>query len=169
MSVVDKTTQRADELRSQITRVEAELAKLKEQLAKLGAGPGEGPATKPDSTPPSDWKWPLSQAEYDRYGRQLLIPSVGVQGMEDRNPPQGDCWLTLTYMTQGRSDSDGRPPSSSVPAGWAARRLPTLRVRGLVESVSATVTWSRRQTYTDRSDMLRSAWGGPRLRAWLSF
>lgn len=26
------------------------------------------------------WKWPLSAQEYDRYGRQLVLPNVGIQG-----------------------------------------------------------------------------------------
>jgi hypothetical protein len=43
-----------------------------EQLAQTVAGElGDAP----------ERKWPLSQEEYSRYGRQMIVPSVGIQGM----------------------------------------------------------------------------------------
>lgn len=29
---------------------------------------------------PNDWKWPLSSDDYQRYGRQLIMPEMGLQG-----------------------------------------------------------------------------------------
>lgn len=31
--------------------------------------------------PPRDWKWPLREDEYERYGRQLIISAIGVKGL----------------------------------------------------------------------------------------
>lgn len=30
---------------------------------------------------PRNWKWPLREDEYERYGRQLIIPSIGIKGL----------------------------------------------------------------------------------------
>jgi adenylyltransferase/sulfurtransferase len=77
----------AQELREQIARAEAELKALKEQLADAesdgNARVGSEHVTQtPVETGLGDrqWKWPLKADEYERYGRQLILPSVGVEG-----------------------------------------------------------------------------------------
>ena len=67
---MEKANSRAQELRGQIARAEEELNALKGQLARIESE-GEGDA---------DRKWPLRAEEYDRYGRQLILPGVGVEG-----------------------------------------------------------------------------------------
>lgn len=73
-----------DDLRQRIAATEAQLASLKEDLAALeqksnaaenveGVYNGKG-VTK------TDRKWPLSLEEYKRYGRQMVVPQVGIQG-----------------------------------------------------------------------------------------
>ncbi|KAJ9157620.1 Adenylyltransferase and sulfurtransferase uba4 [Pleurostoma richardsiae] len=73
----------ARELREQISRAEKELKSLREQLSRLESEENEGGKTVTEpaldtSSPP--WKWPLAAEDYERYGRQLIIPSVGVKG-----------------------------------------------------------------------------------------
>lgn len=60
-----------DHLRREIALRESELADLKSQLALA-----ESSKRAQDTTQP--WKWPLSQEEYDRYGRQMIVPSFGL-------------------------------------------------------------------------------------------
>lgn len=98
-SGVGTTCMSAEALRAQIAAAEADLASLRQQLAAVEScqvrhGEAEEEAvaapaavatqttTAPTATQPQDdtWKWPLSAAEYERYGRQLLIPSIGVAG-----------------------------------------------------------------------------------------
>lgn len=69
-------------LRQQITRAEKELATLKAKLEEVEAS-SNGPATlggKDVDITSATWKWPLREEEYARYGRQLILPSVGIQG-----------------------------------------------------------------------------------------
>ena len=71
----------AEALRKQIATAEAELKKLRAQLAQVeadaviqkteGLSLNEHPVTK---------KWPLLPEEYKRYGRQMIVPSIGIQG-----------------------------------------------------------------------------------------
>lgn len=72
---------RAQQLRAQIAKAEEELKSLKEQLAQAEAQETEAAATAASgSINGSTWKWPLQAEEYDRYGRQLILPNVGIQG-----------------------------------------------------------------------------------------
>ncbi|KAF6804312.1 molybdenum cofactor biosynthetic protein [Colletotrichum sojae] len=64
---------RLEDLRRQVAEAEKELQNLKEQLATA-----ENEEAARDSATP--WKWPLQANEYERYGRQLIIPAVGVKG-----------------------------------------------------------------------------------------
>jgi hypothetical protein len=85
---------RSSTLRSRISGLEAELTKLKQELAQVEAetltnyAHGEvidakvmsklslnGSSVTPEQT------WPLSAEEYKRYGRQMIVPSVGIQGL----------------------------------------------------------------------------------------
>ena len=73
---MDGAKRSAEQLREQIAKAEEELKLLKAQLAEA-----EGVATDfPSSASQNSWKWPLKAEEYQRYGRQLILPAVGVQG-----------------------------------------------------------------------------------------
>ncbi|CAJ2501606.1 Uu.00g044590.m01.CDS01 [Anthostomella pinea] len=84
----DAATHKAEELRRQISRTEKELQDLRAQLQELESSStngrhdhipeesGSGTATAP--APGS--KWPLKEEEYARYGRQLILPSIGING-----------------------------------------------------------------------------------------
>jgi adenylyltransferase/sulfurtransferase len=41
--------------------------------------------SQPDEAPPSKRRWPLEPNEYKRYGRQLIMPEVGLQGRPARS------------------------------------------------------------------------------------
>lgn len=71
----------AEVLRDKIRKVEVELDQLRAQLNKV-----EQAEKKADVQPSEDdqtgerKRWPLSQEEYSRYGRQMIMPSIGLQG-----------------------------------------------------------------------------------------
>ena len=81
-----------EELRREIARQERQLVILKEQLAFLEAGtagnssiPSPGDASSQESDISNgqrniSWPWPLKAEEYTRYGRQLILPEIGLQG-----------------------------------------------------------------------------------------
>lgn len=76
----------AQALREQILATEAQLHKLKNELAQVEASAGargfsnsslsESPVTQQNGK-----RWPLSEEEYKRYGRQMIVPSIGIQGL----------------------------------------------------------------------------------------
>lgn len=76
-SDMEAATTSASALRAQIAATEQELGKLKEQLAKIE----EKETSTNEVEKPVTSKWPLSQEEYTRYGRQMIVPSIGIQGM----------------------------------------------------------------------------------------
>jgi adenylyltransferase/sulfurtransferase len=80
---MDAATQSAEALKKQIITTEEQLKRLKEQLVAVeaqssieravdGLGLRAGPVTT--------GKWPLDLEEYKRYGRQMIVPSIGIQG-----------------------------------------------------------------------------------------
>lgn len=84
----------AAELKELIAKTESELATLRKELAQVevaeqedteshdGAGNGTVAAAASDAgVINGEWKWPLSAQEYDRYGRQLILPNVGIHGV----------------------------------------------------------------------------------------
>ncbi|KAI1353025.1 ThiF family protein [Xylaria sp. FL0043] len=82
---MDPVADKIERLKAQISKTEVELQQLRTQLAELEAlppSPSSGaPAVQNGSTEPSqEWKWPLKEEEYARYGRQLILPSVGIKG-----------------------------------------------------------------------------------------
>ncbi|KAI0817186.1 ThiF family protein [Xylaria sp. FL0064] len=82
---MDPVADKIERLKAQISQTEVELLQLRTQLAELEAlppSPSSGtPAVQNESTePPQEWKWPLKEEEYARYGRQLILPSVGIKG-----------------------------------------------------------------------------------------
>lgn len=103
---MEPASQTAEQLRRRIAEAEDELKTLREQLAQLepaekkGEDNGniENPPQVPERQSPERrktgapvkpieqaeaeaWKWPLSEEEYERYGRQLILPQVGINGM----------------------------------------------------------------------------------------
>lgn len=73
----------AQALRQLILATELRLENLKEELAKVETrGPRHGRAEeRPDELESlKDSKWPLTAEEYLRYGRQMIVPSIGIQG-----------------------------------------------------------------------------------------
>jgi adenylyltransferase/sulfurtransferase len=77
---METASTQAEALRAQIIATEIQLGNLKKQLAEVEA-------KEPNSK--NDWevqenshgsKWPLSQEEYKRYGRQMIVPNIGIQG-----------------------------------------------------------------------------------------
>jgi adenylyltransferase/sulfurtransferase len=80
---MDKVTSRAEALRRQIAVTEEELGRLKEQLAAVEGKQLEnvnGLSSRDGPSPLSEGRWPLSAEEYRRYGRQMIVPNVGIQG-----------------------------------------------------------------------------------------
>lgn len=90
-------------LRKEIVDREAELALLKRRLSRAESQeyPEDAAITVPNGrtvTPPdyaalapsqvtsgpnatnSSWRWPLSREEYQRYGRQMITPEIGLEG-----------------------------------------------------------------------------------------
>jgi len=77
-------------LKSQIIEREEELQRLKNQLAELESSStrllseteaeAEAQPTTTAPAPAPEWKWPFREEEYARYGRQLILPSVGING-----------------------------------------------------------------------------------------
>ncbi|KAK7989160.1 hypothetical protein PG989_009475 [Apiospora arundinis] len=67
---------RAEQLRLQITKAEAELRELRSQLSQAETRKDEERAPAIEDP----WKWPLQPQEYERYARQLILPNVGIAG-----------------------------------------------------------------------------------------
>lgn len=90
MEVVDDAIQ---SLRAQIRNTEDQLKQLKRQLEEAEQRKEEGNAKDeeqqfpaiPLSNNPSQanghWPWPLQPDEYKRYGRQMILPEIGLQGL----------------------------------------------------------------------------------------
>ncbi|KAH6671376.1 molybdenum cofactor synthesis protein-like protein [Halenospora varia] len=74
----------AEALKQQIAATEKELRSLKDQLARVEAQAHDATRSvveEPEKrSPVTQRKWPLSQEEYKRYGRQMIVPNVGIQG-----------------------------------------------------------------------------------------
>ncbi|OAQ95536.1 molybdenum cofactor biosynthetic protein (CnxF) [Purpureocillium lilacinum] len=71
-----------DHLRREIARRETELAELKSRLA---VAESEERAQKQQHERDDDgggetaWRWPLEEHDYERYGRQMIVPGFGLQ------------------------------------------------------------------------------------------
>lgn len=82
---MESANARAETLRNQIENAEKTLQELKKQLAEIEP---QGKAKQPHDhvqaqTPPErDVKaWPLTQEEYSRYGRQMIVSTIGIKGL----------------------------------------------------------------------------------------
>jgi hypothetical protein len=67
----------AEALKKQIAEMECQLEALKEQLTKVEASQLANGRPMEDK----ETEWPLLLEEYKRYGRQMILPSIGIQGM----------------------------------------------------------------------------------------
>ena len=79
-------------LRSRVALLESELLDVKQQLSIVeqlamvsNAAPMIQPSKQsagaiPASAAGTEWTWPLEAEEYIRYGRQMIMPEVGLQG-----------------------------------------------------------------------------------------
>ncbi|KAI1465645.1 adenylyltransferase [Daldinia caldariorum] len=87
---MDSITDKAQQLRHKISQAEKELQDLRRQLEEIEESNSQSQDTNQQfgSTSESEntkhelpeWKWPLSEEEYSRYGRQLILPTVGIKG-----------------------------------------------------------------------------------------
>lgn len=71
---MDFSSNKVQVLKEQIAATEKDLVRLKEQLVSLEENKSKGE----DETKTS--KWPLTPEEYLRYGRQMIVPSIGMEG-----------------------------------------------------------------------------------------
>lgn len=77
METVEAT---AEALKKQINAAEQELAVLKQQLHQVNSRrPQVTHHEQPDGLEET-YPWPLSDDEYKRYGRQMIVPHMGIQG-----------------------------------------------------------------------------------------
>jgi adenylyltransferase/sulfurtransferase len=74
---MESATTTAEALRAQIIATEIQLDSLKRQLTEIEEKESN---TQNDVEPSHPSKWPLSQEEYKRYGRQMIVPGIGIQG-----------------------------------------------------------------------------------------
>ncbi|KAI1095017.1 adenylyltransferase [Rostrohypoxylon terebratum] len=86
---MDSIPDKAEQLRHKITQVEKELQDLRRQLSelesstvdpKLDQGSGSTLDHNQVAKTVPGWRWPLKEEEYSRYGRQLILPTVGIKG-----------------------------------------------------------------------------------------
>lgn len=107
MSAADREAENSA-LRQRVRQLEAELAAVR-------------------TAPP---KWDLELAEYTRYGRQLIMPEIGLEGA---------CvcvcvWQWTDWRTQASCGSSARGSWSSASAAWAVPRLRIWRAPGSARS-----------------------------------
>ncbi|PWY79304.1 sulfurtransferase uba4 [Aspergillus heteromorphus CBS 117.55] len=79
---MDDLEQTCASLRAQIAATEAQLAGLKRdlQIAEQAAVAQKTQDPNPTNDRSPARKWPLLEDEYRRYGRQMIVPQLGIQG-----------------------------------------------------------------------------------------
>lgn len=86
---MESISDKAEQLRHKITQAEKELQDLRRQLSELESSTADpkldqGFGLTSDynyvTKTVTEWKWPLREEEYSRYGRQLILPTVGIKG-----------------------------------------------------------------------------------------
>ena len=107
-------SEEVDEIRRKIKKQEEELQSLKKQLAdaqNLRHESREEPFLQQggvkhspniDGEVKTEWGWPLDPDEYTRYGRQMILPSVGLQGFYVRSGYKASHVLTTLCTGQLR-------------------------------------------------------------------
>lgn len=88
LTTMESANASAEALKRQIEATEAELSKLRAQLAQVEAGCAtQSTSNLSINAPPgfvaqdAEKKWPLLPEEYKRYGRQMIVPSIGIKGI----------------------------------------------------------------------------------------
>ena len=83
--IMDSVSQRAEALKLQIASTETQLANLKAQLASIEEPNSHNPPSPATENltiqSQTKSKWPLTSEEYQRYGRQMIVPKIGIQGL----------------------------------------------------------------------------------------
>jgi adenylyltransferase/sulfurtransferase len=77
---MESATTTVEALRAQITATELQLDSLKKQLAQIEKNEFDLRNASESQENSHRSKWPLSQEEYKRYGRQMIVPGIGIQG-----------------------------------------------------------------------------------------
>lgn len=75
-----------DKLLAELAAARATVARLEAALDAVNLDRGddeERPAPRPRKAAARDW--PLDLREYMRYGRQMMLPQIGLQGDESRS------------------------------------------------------------------------------------
>lgn len=86
--IMDSATKTAESLRIQIAATEEQLKKLRDQLSEVESQNAEASSQELEQPGPvTHGKWPLTSEEYKRYGRQMIVPNIGIQG-----------FILLTYL-----------------------------------------------------------------------
>lgn len=73
-------------LRAQISATEAHLAGLKRDLAdaeKVAQSTRPTNDEQDERRKGTEYRWPLLQEEYRRYGRQMIVSQIGLEGKRD--------------------------------------------------------------------------------------
>lgn len=120
-----------EKLRSQIVQLEKQLASLKMDLAKAESSQlSEFPANRIVTTPcnsdlapyqsaasksSSDWTWPLDIDEYKRYGRQMIMPEIGLKGWMSKPS------LTKTQAERFHTHRPAQTEERLRPSSWSRR------------------------------------------------
>lgn len=116
---MNHTPEAVHALRLQIQGLEDELISVKRQLADAEAvelsqasqpiGPSTATPTDADMsaaqpTPgkneANDWRWPLDADEYRRYGRQMIMPEIGLEGSLPTIKPRDRARRLMPFSTQ---------------------------------------------------------------------
>jgi len=78
---MEAANMRAEALRHQIEAAEKELRNLKDELARIEEKSDTNGHNGDTSDEISEGNnWPFSPEEYLRYGRQMVVPNIGIQG-----------------------------------------------------------------------------------------
>ena len=118
-----------DSLRNKIAHLESQLGDLKRRLSAAETGRMSEPVQAS-----KDWKWPLEAEEYKRYGRQMIMPEIGIQGDPWALMRKGKWLIGLCARTAQSKEGLrancwlGRPglPRCSIPC-WCWSRNPWSR------------------------------------------
>ena len=88
-------------LRAQIAATEEQLAGLKRelQIAEEAAAKSKAQAVADDEAA-SGRRWPLLDEEYRRYGRQMIVPQLGIQGLQPAYGVSEICLANLSFVLQ---------------------------------------------------------------------
>lgn len=74
MSCISRVNEKREQLEQQIAALQAELAELR-------VTPCEDATTNGDADRDvEEGRWPLPLTHYRRYGRQMIVPEIGLQG-----------------------------------------------------------------------------------------